>query len=477
MTFTELQISEPILKAITKYGYTQPTPIQSEAIPLLLQNSDVLGCAQTGTGKTAAFAIPILQHLSTRPCKTPTPQKTIRALIVAPTRELATQICDCFNIYSTFLPQKATVVFGGVSKAMQIKALKKGVDVLVATPGRLLDLIGQGFISLNNVEHFVLDEADHMFDMGMIQDVQRIIKLLPKNRQTMLFSATMPKEIESLAQAVLTNPTKIEITPEYSPIDIIKQNIYLTDKESKNYLLVDYLNSQKYDSVIIFSRTKYGCEKIVKELANKGFEAVAIHGNKSQNNRERSLKLFKERKVRILVATDIAARGLDIKELSHVINYNLPEAAETYVHRIGRTGRAGLGGTAVSFCDFEELSLLKAIQKLIKKTIPEVMDHPYPMIVKVIKPKGQRQGNNRGNSQKNQTNEQPQRPRNNDLKNSNNQQRTKSSNRSDKPREFSKQNSKSTSASSKSKDASSYNFPKRVKPPRKKNGSSKNKYN
>lgn len=379
MSFNELNIIDPILKALKAQGYKDATPIQTRAIPPLLAGSDLLGCAQTGTGKTASFAIPILQQL-TENQRTQNSQRKIRALIVAPTRELALQIGDSFNAYGLYLKQRTAVVFGGVSQHPQTRQLKKGIDILVATPGRLLDLINQGFIDLGSVEHFVLDEADQMLDMGMLQDVKRIIAYIPKERQTMFFSATMPAEIASLAGTILHNPVKIEIKPEFSPIDIIDQEVYFVDNKNKTNLLISLLRGKVYDSVLIFSRTKHGADKIVKDLNSNGFMSVAIHGNKSQSNRQLALSDFKKRKTRILVATDIAARGLDIEELSHVINYNLPEVPETYVHRIGRTGRAGLGGKAIAFCDFGEKSLLREIQKLIDKTLPEVTDHSYPLL-------------------------------------------------------------------------------------------------
>ncbi|SHJ37998.1 DEAD/DEAH box helicase [Parasporobacterium paucivorans] len=386
MLFSELNIIGPIQKALISQGYTEATPIQIKAIPPLLEGMDILGCAQTGTGKTAAFSIPILQSISMGK-ESLKGQRQIKALIVAPTRELAIQIGDCFDAYGANLGQRTLVIFGGVGQTPQTRKLENGIDILVATPGRLLDLIKQGFIDLGHVKHFVIDEADHMLDMGMLHDVKRIITYLPKERQTMFFSATMPAEIAKLADTILKNPVKIEITPAFSPIDIIEQEVYFVDKENKTNLLAYLLKDKDYDSVIVFSRTKHGADKIVKELSKKGFMSVAIHGNKSQNNRQLALSDFKERKTRILVATDIAARGLDIEELSHVINYNLPEVPETYVHRIGRTGRAGLGGKAISFCDFEEKPLLKDIQKFIGKTLPEVKDHPYPLVNTEIKPK------------------------------------------------------------------------------------------
>ncbi len=378
MLFKELNIIEPILKALIVQGYKEATPIQTQAIPALLEGADLLGCAQTGTGKTAAFSIPILQKLA----ESRTPQKgprAIRALVVAPTRELALQISDCFNAYGANLNLRTAVIFGGVPQNPQTRQLQKGIDILVATPGRLLDLINQGFIDLSHVERFVLDEADQMLDMGMLQDVRRIIRLIPAERQTMFFSATMPQEIGALADTILRDPVKIVISPKRSPIDIIEQEVYFVDKKNKTNLLMDLLRKESYDSVLVFSRTKHGADRIVKDLNRKGFVSAAIHGNKSQSNRQLALSNFKERKTRILVATDIAARGLDIEELSHVVNYNLPEVPETYIHRIGRTGRAGLGGKAIAFCDAEEKPLLKDIQKLIKRTLPEVAEHPYTL--------------------------------------------------------------------------------------------------
>jgi ATP-dependent RNA helicase RhlE len=379
LSINELKIIAPILKALKAQGYTEATPVQTRAIPHLLEGSDLLGCAQTGTGKTAAFAVPILQHLANTQPAQKGPRR-IRALVVAPTRELALQIGESFTAYGANLHQRTAVIFGGVGQLPQTRALKNGVDILVATPGRLLDLINQGFIDLSHIEHFVLDEADQMLERGMLLDVRKIITYIPQKRQTMFFSATMPPEIAKLADTILKDPVKITITPEASPIDIIDQEVYFVDKVNKTRLLIRLLKEQEYDSVLVFSRTKHGADKIVKELTNDGFRTVAIHGNKSQNNRQQALSDFKNRKFRILVATDIAARGLDIQELSHVINYNLPEVPETYVHRIGRTGRAGLGGKAISFCDFEEINLLHDIEKLIGKRLPEVKNHPYPLM-------------------------------------------------------------------------------------------------
>ena len=383
MLFENLNIIEPIQRALKNEGYTQPTPIQEKAIPSLLRGMDLLGCAQTGTGKTAAFAIPILQGLSAEP-RNPKEKRQIKALILAPTRELAIQIGDSFKSYGKHLGLKTLVIYGGVSQNPQTKFLGIGIDILVATPGRLLDLINQRFVRLNNVKYFVLDEADHMLDMGMIEDVRRIIKYIPTQRQTMFFSATMPHEIEKLADYLLKDPVKVEITPVSSTVDIIEQAVYFVNKSNKIHLLIHLLKNKSIASALVFSRTKHGADQIVKSLEKAGLNAQAIHGNKSQNARQLALKNFKERKTRILVATDIAARGIDIDELSHVINFDLPEVPETYVHRIGRTGRAGLGGIAISFCDQEEQPLLRQIQKLISKSVPVVEGHPFPLIEKPL---------------------------------------------------------------------------------------------
>lgn len=386
MIIDNLNLIDPIKKALKSEGYTKLTPIQEKAIPSLLEGNDLLGCAQTGTGKTAAFAIPILQNLYYEE-KSTQEGRQIKALIVAPTRELAIQIGESFRAYGANLNLKTSVIFGGVSQHPQIRDLARGVDILVATPGRLLDLKKQGFISLKQVKYFVLDEADMMLDMGMITDVRKIIKYLPKERQTICFSATMPAEIAKLSNTILKNPVKIEVTPVASTVDIIKQEVYFVDKSNKVKLLVYILKDKTVETALVFSRTKHGADKIVKSLAKQGLSAQAIHGNKSQNARQLALSNFKERKTRILVATDIAARGLDINELSHVINFDLPEVPETYVHRIGRTGRAGLGGIAISFCDDEEKQLLKDIQKLIAKTIPENTDNPFDLTGTIIKAK------------------------------------------------------------------------------------------
>nr|WP_320025834.1 DEAD/DEAH box helicase [uncultured Acetobacterium sp.] len=379
MQFENLNIIQPIQKALTAEGYTEATPIQEKAIPSLLEGKDLLGCAQTGTGKTAAFAIPILQSLSYEQ-RNLKGNRPIKALILAPTRELALQISDSFRAYGKFLGLRTLVIYGGVSQNPQTKALGAGVDILVATPGRLLDLINQKYIKLNQIKSFVLDEADMMLDMGMLQDVRKIIKHMPAERQNMLFSATMPTEIAKLAGSILKDPVKVTITPVSSTVEVIEQNVYYVNKNNKINLLVHLLKNKEIVSALVFSRTKHGADKIVKHLERSGFKAQAIHGNKSQNARQLALNNFKERKTRILVATDIAARGIDIEELSHVFNYDLPEVPETYVHRIGRTGRAGLGGIAIAFCDQEEIPLLEGIEKLVSKSIPVVEVHPFPLV-------------------------------------------------------------------------------------------------
>ncbi len=379
MQFENLNIIQPIQKALKAEGYTEATPIQEKAIPSLLEGKDLLGCAQTGTGKTAAFAIPILQGLSYEQ-RNLKGNRAIKALVLAPTRELALQISDSFKAYGKYLGLKTLVIYGGVSQNAQTKALSGGVDILVATPGRLLDLINQKYIKLNQIKSFVLDEADMMLDMGMLQDVRKIIKHMPVERQNMLFSATMPQEIAKLSGSILKNPTKVTITPVSSTVEIIEQNVYYVNKNNKINLLIHLLKNKEIVSALVFSRTKHGADKIVKHLERAGFKAQAIHGNKSQNARQLALNNFKERKTRILVATDIAARGIDIEELSHVFNYDLPEVPETYVHRIGRTGRAGLGGIAIAFCDQEEMPLLKSIEKLVSKSLPVVEVHPFPLV-------------------------------------------------------------------------------------------------
>lgn len=373
LLFTDLNIIKPILDALTAEGYEKPTPIQQQSIPAAIEGRDLLATAQTGTGKTAAFAIPILQNLSA----SKTPPKKIKALILTPTRELAIQIQESFEAYGKNLPLKSTVVFGGVKQGAQESTLKKGVDILIATPGRLLDFINQRIISLKDLEIFVLDEADRMLDMGFVHDVKRIVKLLPQKRQTLFFSATFPAEIQNLADAMLSNPARVEVAPVSSTADTIEQSVYFVQKEDKLELLSHILKNDIPDSVLVFSRTKHGADKIARKLQKDKISAEAIHGNKSQNQRQNALSNFKSGKTRVLVATDIAARGIDIDELKHVINYELSDVSETYVHRIGRTGRAGNEGRSISFVDGLDLINLKNTEKLIGKKIPVVKDHPY----------------------------------------------------------------------------------------------------
>ncbi|SET05875.1 DEAD/DEAH box helicase [Paenibacillus sp. NFR01] len=380
MTFEQLQLIPPILKALAKENYTQPTPIQEQAIPPVLAGRDLFGCAQTGTGKTAAFLLPIIQRLSAQQGR-PNGKRVIRSLILTPTRELAIQISDNFKAYGSFSNLRSAVIVGGVSQKPQEEALQRGIDVLIATPGRLIDLINQGFADLRHVQIFVLDEADRMLDMGFIHDMRRVIAKLPVKRQTLFFSATMPPEITSLVDSLLTNPIKIEVTPVSSTAERIKQTVYFVDKPNKLALLIDLLQDKSIVSALVFTRTKHGADRVVRGLVKAKITAQAIHGDKSQNARQAALANFKSGATRLLVATDIAARGIDIDELSHVINYNLPNISETYVHRIGRTGRAGLSGVAISFCEQEEIPYLKDIEKLIKQKIPVVQDHPYPMAV------------------------------------------------------------------------------------------------
>lgn len=385
MLFENFNIAAPILKALQEEGYANPTPIQEEAIPHIIKGKDLLGCAQTGTGKTAAFAVPVLQNIYNDKNLEKGP-RTISALILAPTRELAIQIGENFTAYSKHSNINNTVIFGGVAQTSQVRALKRGVDVLVATPGRLLDLINQKFIDLSHVKYFVLDEADRMLDMGMINDVKKIISKLPKSRQNMLFSATMPKEVTSLVNSILKSPVKVEVTPVSSTVDTITQGLYFVGKKQKKNLLISLLKDKSITSILVFSRTKRGANMIANDLVKVGIEAQAIHGNKSQNARQLALNNFKEGKTRVLVATDIAARGIDVDELSHVINFDLPEVPETYVHRIGRTGRAGQSGVAISFCDEEEVDYLKGIEKLIGKEIPLIDGENYRATTSSKKP-------------------------------------------------------------------------------------------
>ncbi len=378
MDFESLKIIEPILTSLKEEGYKTPTPIQQEAIPIVLSGTDLIGCAQTGTGKTAAFAVPILQILSIN--KSFDRKRKIRSLIVTPTRELAIQIEESFNTYGRYTGLTCAVVFGGVHQNSQTNSLRPGVDILVATPGRLLDLMKQGYISLKDIEIFVLDEADRMLDMGFIHDVRKIISNLPQKRQSLFFSATMPPAIVRLAGSIVYKPVKIEVTPSASTVEIINQFVYYIDKGNKNALLIELLKDDKIKSALVFTRTKYGADRVAKVLKRKNISAEAIHGDKAQNARQRALSGFKAQTTRVLVATDIAARGIDVDDLEYVINYEIPNISETYVHRIGRTGRAGAKGTAISFCDAEEMAYLKDIEKLITKRIEVVNDHPFPLI-------------------------------------------------------------------------------------------------
>jgi ATP-dependent RNA helicase RhlE len=376
MTFNDLRIIEPILKALKAEGYTHPTPIQEQSIPILLRGKDLLGSAQTGTGKTAAFAIPILQHLYHEKQQNRGLHK-IRTLIVTPTRELAIQIGESFTAYGKFTGIKNTVIFGGVKQGTQTQALERGVEVLIATPGRLLDLMDQSFISLNDIKYFVLDEADRMLDMGFIHDIRKIINKLPTKRQSLFFSATMPPDIVRLSRKILGDFEKVSVMPEQTTAEKVEQAIYFVGKKGKIKLLVHLLETELAGSTLVFSRTKHGANKIVKMLGKANVEAAAIHGNKSQGARQLALSNFKGGLIKVLVATDIAARGIDIEELSHVVNYDLPNIPETYVHRIGRTGRAGFSGIALSFCDVEEKAYLRDIEKLINQKIPVIEEHPF----------------------------------------------------------------------------------------------------
>jgi ATP-dependent RNA helicase RhlE len=401
MTFQDLGIAPPILAALEKKGYTLPTPIQQQAIPILLAGKDLMGCAQTGTGKTAAFAIPIIQHLHNNPTRSKQ-KRAIKALVVTPTRELAIQIADNFIEYGAFANIKTAVIFGGVKQHSQVEAIKRGVDVLIATPGRLLDLMNQGYVSLREIAHFVLDEADQMLDMGFIHDIKKLLTKLPNERQSLFFSATMPAAIVELSGKILKDYERVTIKPQQATAERVEQGVYFVAKADKPELLTHLIKSRKPASVLVFTRTKHGADKVVKMLSRAKINAAAIHGNKSQNNRQASLNAFKDGQLKVLIATDIAARGIDVSDLELVINYDLPNVPETYVHRIGRTGRASASGTSLSFCDVEERPYLKDIEKLIKQQIP-VMDHHliqavaekpetrslpnYPAPAKVMKPK------------------------------------------------------------------------------------------
>jgi ATP-dependent RNA helicase RhlE len=383
LTFKELHLVAPILKALETEGYTTPTPIQEQSIPHILRGKDLLGCAQTGTGKTAAFAIPILQNLLLQQ-KEDAYNHDIKALILTPTRELAIQIDESFAAYGRHTGIKHAVIFGGVSQFHQTNELRRGVDILIATPGRLLDLIAQRYVNLQGLKMFVLDEADRMLDMGFIHDVKKIIAKLPEVRQTLFFSATMPSEITKLSSSILSNPVRVEVAAVSSTAENVDQHIYLVEKNDKRQLLIHLLNNGTVHNALVFTRTKYGADKITKDLIRANIKADAIHGNKTQAARQKALNNFKEGKIRVLVATDIAARGIDVDDLSHVINFELPNIPETYVHRIGRTGRAGNSGSAFSFCDMEERAFLRDIHKLINQTIPVVEGHPFASTMQFV---------------------------------------------------------------------------------------------
>ena len=406
MEFKDLNIIEPILKALTIKEYNSPTPVQEKSIPVLLNNRDILGSAKTGTGKTAAFAIPILQKIYLEKLEQNTTDKKIKALVLAPTRELALQIYDNFVEYSKYINVNSTVVYGGIKQARQIRDLQRGVDILVATPGRLLDLIKQRKLSLFDVNYLVLDEADRMLDMGFIKDVKKIVAMVQKERQTMFFSATLPKAITNFANEILRNPVRIQVSPIEDTIDEIKQTVYYVSKKSKIKLLVKLLKKQEFKSVLIFSRTKRGADDIVKDLNLAGIKSSVFHGDKAQGDRQKALKAFKKKEIRILVATDIAARGIDVNEVSHVINYDLPEVPETYIHRIGRTGRAGHGGTTIAFCSPNQYNLLQDIEKHINMKIPMSKDSklsldPSKIVVAPQKKNSNKSGKTSNNNSEN----------------------------------------------------------------------------
>ncbi|MBT5446881.1 DEAD/DEAH box helicase [Flavobacteriaceae bacterium] len=403
MTFKDLKLELPILKALEKQGYTQPTPIQEQAIPILLKGHDLLGVAQTGTGKTAAFGIPILNHLL-KENNSGQGKRKIKALVVTPTRELAIQIAENFTDYSQFTHLRNTVIFGGVKQSKQVASLQQGVDILVATPGRLLDLMNQGYITFRDLKYVVLDEADQMLDMGFIHDVKKIIAKLPPNRQSLFFSATMPKTIVELSQKMLGDFERVTIKPEQATAEKVKQGVYFVSKNNKPNLLIHLLDQRPQDSVLVFSRTKHGANKIVKTLDKAKIKSAAIHGNKSQAQRQKALGEFKDGSLKVLIATDIAARGIDVDDLALVINYDLPNVSETYVHRIGRTGRASASGIALSFCMGDERPYLKDIEKLIKQQVPRMGEHPYMEGADVVdgsldkKPQGRNNNRNRPNN-------------------------------------------------------------------------------
>ena len=405
MTFNNLGLIQPIIEALEEKGYTQPTPIQEQAIPILLKRRDLLGCAQTGTGKTAAFAIPIIQLIEQNK-DDQTGKRKVKALVVTPTRELAIQIGENFTAYCKHTRLRNTVIFGGVKQGAQTNALRGGVDILVATPGRLLDLIQQGYITLKHIEYFVLDEADQMLDMGFIHDIKKILAKLPKERKWLFFSATMPKNIVALSREILGNYDKVTIQPEQATAERVEQAICYVAKKDKPALLAHLIHDKNPESTLVFSRTKHGADKIVRKLSKANITAAAIHGNKSQNQRQRALGDFKKGKLNVLVATDIAARGIDVSQLELVINYDLPNVAETYVHRIGRTGRASASGESISFCDIDEKAYLKDIQKLIGQHITVIEDHPYPDDGTQLpsKPGSNQRNNNNRNRNKNNRN-------------------------------------------------------------------------
>lgn len=375
MLFDSLNLIDPILKSLKQEGYTNPTPIQAKAIPAALDKKDIIGCAQTGTGKTAAYALPILQLLSSSVSHDK--RRNIRSLLLAPTRELAVQVGESFRTYGRYTGLRSAVIYGGVGQQPQVNALRNGVDILVATPGRLLDLMNQGFVNLSAIEIFVLDEADRMLDMGFIHDIRKVISLLPVKKQSLFFSATMSPEVVKLAGSIVKDPVWIEINPSASTTDLVDQFVYFTDKGKKNALLFEVLKNPEIKSALVFTRTKFGADRVAEVLRKRNIVAESIHGNKAQNARQRALSNFKDQRTRVLVATDIAARGLDVEDLNLVINYEIPNVSENYVHRIGRTGRAGAAGTAISFCDADEKSYLRDIEKLITKKIQVVKDHPF----------------------------------------------------------------------------------------------------
>jgi len=423
MTFKDLGLIQPILEALEEKGYTHPTPIQEQAIPILLDKKDLLGCAQTGTGKTAAFAIPIIQHIHDGSDSDQKGKRKIKALVVTPTRELAIQIGENFTAYSKNTRIRNTVIFGGVKQGAQTNALRGGVDILVATPGRLLDLMQQGFITLKDIEYFVLDEADQMLDMGFIHDIKKLLEKLPKQRQSLFFSATMPASIVELSRKILGSYEKVTIQPEQATAERVDQALYFVAKKDKPALLAHLIHEKDPESTLVFSRTKHGADKIVRKLEKSGIKAAAIHGNKSQNQRQKALGNFKKGNLSVLIATDIAARGIDVSQLELVINFDLPNVAETYVHRIGRTGRASASGVAISFCDIDEKAYLKDIQKLINQVIPVIDDHPFPDDGTQVPSKPGKGGGGGGNRNRNRSNNSGRRSGNQNNKNRRNDSR------------------------------------------------------